>query len=92
MLHAQPLKMAHIGERIAGIIYVRNMVKVMQDASLVHLTCFAHLLELVVKEELLSQRDITDITDNCKSNIVSPEFRTVSAYVPQHKLKQDIPR
>ena len=82
MLHAQPLKMAHIGEHIAGIIYVRNMVKVMQDASLVHLTCFAHLLKLVVKEELLSQRAITDITDNCKGNIVSPEFRRASAYMP----------
>ena len=38
-----------------------NMVRAMQEASLAHFGCFAHSLQLVVKDRLLSQRAIADI-------------------------------
>ena len=44
-----------------------NMVKAIRDASLVHLACFAHSVQLVVKEELLSKRAIADINAIHKS-------------------------
>jgi len=40
---------------------VSNMVEAMQEASSAHFGCFAHSLQLVVKDGLLSQRAITDI-------------------------------
>ena len=48
-----------------------NMVKAMQDASLPHFGCFAHSLQVVVKDGLLSQRAIADITAVCKSIVGS---------------------
>ena len=44
-----------------------NMVKAMQEASLAHFSCFAHLLQLVVNDGLLSQRAINDIIAMCRS-------------------------
>ena len=44
-----------------------NMVKAMKEASLAHFGCFAHSLQLVVKDGLLSQRAITDIISICRS-------------------------
>ena len=77
-----------------------NMVKAMQEASLPHFGCFAHSLQLVVKDGLLSQRAITDIIAICRS-IVGHFHRSSTAShnltriqkslnIPQHKLKQDI--
>jgi len=44
-----------------------NMVKAMQEASLAHFGCFAHSLQLVLKDGLLSQRAIADIIAICRS-------------------------
>lgn len=77
-----------------------NMVKAMQEASLAHFGCFAHSLQLVVKDGILSQRAITDIISICKS-IVGHFHRSSTAShcltriqeslnIPRHKLKQDV--
>ena len=77
-----------------------NMVKAMQEASLAHFGCFAHSLQLVVKDGLLSQRAITDIIAICRS-IVGHFHRSSTAShcltkiqdslkIPKHKLKQDV--
>ena len=77
-----------------------NMVKAMKEASLAHFGCFAHSLQLVVKDGLLSQRAITDIISICRS-IVGHFHRLSTAShsltriqkslnIPCHKLKQDI--
>ena len=77
-----------------------NMVKAMKEASLAHFGCFAHSLQLVVKDGLLSQRAITDIISICRS-IVGHFHRSSTAShsltriqkslnIPCHKLKQDV--
>ena len=77
-----------------------NMVKAMQDASLPHFGCFAHSLQLVVKDGLLSQRAIADITAVCKSIVGHFHRSSVASHnltriqqslgIPQHKLKQEV--
>ena len=77
-----------------------NMVKAMQEASLAHFGCFAHSLQLVVKDRLLSQRAIADIITVCRS-IVGHFHRSTTAShsltriqkslnLPEHNLKQDV--
>ncbi|XP_065892448.1 zinc finger BED domain-containing protein 4-like [Dysidea avara] len=76
-----------------------NMVKAMQDASLPHFGCFVHSLQLV-KDGLLSQWAIADITAVCKnivghfhrSSIASHNLTRIqqSLGIPQHKLKQEV--
>ena len=77
-----------------------NMVKAMQDVSLPHFGCFAHSLQLVVIDGLLSQRAIADITAVFKSivghfhrsSIASHNLTRIqqSLGIPQHKLKQEV--
>ena len=79
-----------------------NMVKAMQEASLAHFGCFAHSLQLVIKDRLLSQRAIPDIISICKSVVQVGHFHRSSTAshsltriqeslnIPCHKLKQDI--
>ena len=74
-----------------------NMVKAMQDASLPHFGCFAHSLQVVVKDGLLSQRAIADITAVVRAlldrlSIASHNLTRIqqSLGIPQHKLKQEV--
>ena len=77
-----------------------NMVKAMQDASLPHFDCFTHSLQLVVKDGLLSQRAISDITAVCKSIVGHFHHSSIASHnltriqlslgTPQHKLKQEV--
>ena len=77
-----------------------NMVKAMNDASFAHLGCFAHSLQLVIRDGLFVQRAINDILAICR-NIVRHFYRSSvacrnlkkiqeSLSIPQHKLKLDI--
>ena len=73
-----------------------NMKKAMLDASLQHFGCFAHSLQLVIQDGLLSQRAVIDIIAICKSIVdiftihLLPPIIQESLNVPQHKLIQNI--
>ena len=72
----------------------------MNDASLQHFGCFAHSLQLVIQDGLLSQRAVIDIIAICKSivghfhrsSVASHNLKRIqeSLNVPQHKLIQNI--
>ena len=76
-----------------------NMVRAMKDASLPDFGYFAHTLQLIVHEAILSQRAVIDILAICRK-IVGQLKHSSLAYVqlheiqqnlnlPQHQLKQD---
>ena len=77
-----------------------NMAKAMQEASLPSLGCFAHSLQLIVEDGVLSQRAVIDVLAICR-NIVGHFKHSAVAYghlrsiqerlgVPQHRLQQDL--
>ena len=77
-----------------------NMAKVMQEALLPLLGCFAHSLQLVVEYGVLSQRVVTDVLATWRT-IVGHFKHSSVAYgrlhsiqerlgVPQHCLQQDV--
>lgn len=77
------------------------MVKALTDASLPHYGCFAHTLQLVVNDGVLSQRAVIDILSSCRK-IVGHFRHSCLAYsrlrviqenlgLPQHRLIQDEP-
>ena len=77
-----------------------NMAKAMQAASLPSLGCFAHSLQLVVEDGVLSQRAVIDVLATCRTIIGHFKHSSV-AYgrlcsiqerlgVPQHLLQQDV--
>lgn len=61
-----------------------NMTKAMRDASLPHFGCFAHSLQLVIHNGLLSQRAVIDIISICKG--IVGHFHRSS--VASHNLKR----
>ena len=77
-----------------------NMVKAMRDACFMHFGCFAHSLQLVIKDGLFVQRAINDIIAICRSIVGHFHRSSVACYnlkriqdslnVPQHKLKSDV--
>ena len=78
-----------------------NMVKAMKDASLPDLGCFAHTLQLIVNDGVLSQRAVIDTLAVCRQ-IVGHFRRSSLAYcrlreiqqnlgLAQHRPKQDEP-
>ena len=78
-----------------------NMVRAMKDASLPDLGCFAHTLQLVVHDGVLSQRAVIDIIAICRkvvghfkhSSLAYSRLREIQKKLslPQHRLKQDEP-
>ena len=46
-----------------------NMVKAMSDVSFMHFGCFAHSLQLVIKDGLFVQRVISDIIAICPNTV-----------------------
>ena len=76
-----------------------NMVKVMSDGGFEDLGCFAHTLQLVIHDGILSRRAIKDVLAICRS-IVGHFKRSPLAHshlkviqdnlqLPKHNLKQD---
>ena len=79
---------------------VANMAKAMRDASLTSLGCFAHTLQLVVHDGVLSQRVVMDTLAVCRK-IVGHFKHSSTAYsrlntiqqnlgLPQYRLQQDV--
>ena len=77
-----------------------NMVKAMEEASLPSFGCFAHSLQLVVHDGLLSQRAVKDLLATCRSIVGHFKHSSVACHklahiqenlqLPKHKLKQDV--
>ena len=78
-----------------------NMVKAMREAAYPDLGCFAHTLQLIIHDGVLTQRAVIDVLANCRK-IVGHFKHSPLAYcrleeiqkslgVPQHHLKQDEP-
>ena len=77
-----------------------NMAKAMREASLSSFGCFAHSLQLVVEDGVLSQQSVTDFLAICRK-IIGHFKHSVVTYdrlksiqerlgVPQHHLQQDV--
>ena len=64
----------------------------MKEASLPDLGCFAHTLQLIVHDGVLSQRAVTDLLSTCRC-IVGHFKRSPLACsrLNQHHLQQDKP-
>ena len=77
-----------------------NMIRAMRDASFTHFGCFAHSLQLVIKDGLFAQRALNDIIAVCRSivghfhrsSVASHNLKRIqdSLNIPQHKLKLDV--
>ena len=78
-----------------------NMDKAMRDSGLKSYGCFAHSLQLVVNDRVLSQKSVSDLLAICRQ-IVGHFKRSTVAYnklneiqrslgLPEHHLKQDEP-
>ena len=77
-----------------------NIVKAMTEANLPSLGCFAHTLQLVVNDGLLSQRVVKDLLAICRSIVGHFKHSSVAYHklaqiqdnlnLPKHKLKQDV--
>ena len=77
-----------------------NMIRAMSDAAFTHFGCFAHSLQLVIKDGLFVQRALCDIIAVCRSimghfhrsSVASHNLKRIqnSLNVPEHKLKLDV--
>ena len=78
-----------------------NMVKAMREAAYPDLGCFAHALQLIIHDGVLTQRVVIDVLTTCRK-IVGHFKHSPLAYcrlkeiqqslgIPQHHLKQDEP-
>ena len=77
-----------------------NMVKAMAEANLPNFGCFAHTLQLVVHDGLLSQRVVKDLLSICRSIVGHFKHSSVACLklaniqenldLPKHRLKQDV--
>ena len=82
------------------VIVSDNMIRAISDAAFTHFGCFAHSLQLVIKDGLFVQRALCDIIAVCRSivghfhqsSVASHNLKRIqnSLNVPEHKLKQDI--
>ena len=77
-----------------------NMPKAMQETSLPSLGCFAHSLQLIVEDRVLSQRAVTDVLATCRttvghfkhSSVAYGRLRSIQEClgVLQNRLQQDV--
>ena len=77
-----------------------NMIRAMSDASFTHFGCFAHSLQLVIKDSLFVQRALNDIIAVWRSIVGHFHRSSVAIHnlkriqdslnILQHKLKLDI--
>ena len=74
-----------------------NMIRAMSDAAFTNFSCFAHSLQLVIKDGLFVQRALGDIIAVCRghlhrSSVASHNLKRIQNIlnIPEHKLKQDV--
>ena len=77
-----------------------NMIRATSDTSFTHFGCFAHSLQLVIKDGLFVRRALNDIIAVCRSivghfhrsSVTSHNLKRIqdSLNIPQHKLKLDV--
>lgn len=77
-----------------------NMVRAMTEANLPSFGCFAHSLQLVINDGLLSQRVVKDLLAVCRSIVGHFKHSSVAYHklaqiqenldLPKHKLIQDV--
>lgn len=74
-----------------------NMIKAMTKANLPSFECFAHTLQLVINDSLLSQRVVKDMLSVCRSIVEHFKHSSVACHklaqiqiCQKHRLKQDI--
>ena len=77
-----------------------NMVKAMCEGGLLNFGCFAHSLQLIVHDGLLSQHVVIDLLAVCRSIVGRFKHSSVACHklariqenlsLPQHTLKQDV--
>ena len=74
-----------------------NMVKAMTEANLPSFGCFAHSLQLVINDGLLSQHVVKDLLAVCRSIVGHFKHLSVAYHKlaqiqenPKHKLIQDV--
>ena len=76
-----------------------NMAKAMREAALPSLGCFAHTLQLVVDDGVLSQRAVMDVLAVCSivghfrhSSLAYSRLNSIQEHLglPQHHLQQDV--
>lgn len=78
-----------------------NMKRAMKDGGYTHQGCFAHTLQLVVNDGILSQQYVKDILAKCRrivghfkhSPLDYTKFKAIqtSLGIPRHRFKQDVP-
>ena len=77
-----------------------NMIKAMDEACLPSFGCFAHTLQLVIHDGLLTQRIVIDLLAVCRSIVGHFKHSSVAYHklatiqenlqLPKHTLKQDV--
>ena len=78
-----------------------NMKKAMKDGGYTHQGCFAHSLQLVLHDGILSQQYVKDILTKCRrivdhfkhSPLACTKLKSIqtSLGIPHHRFKQDVP-
>ena len=81
-----------------GIVTVVR--KAITDRGYTNLGCFAHTLQLIIQDSILSQHYVHDIFANCRrivghfkhSQLTSSRLKAIQLDLglPQHRLKQDV--
>jgi len=76
------------------------MIKAMTEANLPSFGCFAHTLQLVVNDGILTQREVKDLLVVCRSIVGQFKYSSVAYHklaqiqenldLPKHTLKQDV--
>ena len=77
-----------------------NMKKAMTDGGFTYMGCFAHTLQLVVHDGIISQRYVQDILAKCRrivghfkhSQLAFSRLKNIQTTfgIPNHRLKQDV--
>jgi len=78
-----------------------NVMKVMRDAELLHVSCFAHSLQLCLHDDVLSQQSVADLVNESRkmvghfkhSSSATTRLHAIQKDIslPVHQLTQDVP-
>ncbi len=98
MLHNWGIQKSHV--HCFVVDNAANMKKAMIDGGYTYMGCFAHTLQLVVHDGILSQRYVQDILAKCRrlvghfkhSQLASSRLKDIQTTlgIPHHRFKQDV--